>query len=495
LLFVFCFNIQFLFYFIFLSLFLFVKRMILQQTLFLAVALTSCRLATAQTGDEIAFDFFDYATTLPLNGAHFDGGKGFVSNWVVPNSVDCSIRAFNGNPNLVALGNSSMIGNSNDNDDPCAIIRRVADTDLAENASATSVERFVSVVFQRGTGETMCSLFIGERVDQFRNLERNAETIKVNGGAAEPYVGFHGYINGGTLKHAMSVNKNNMQRTEISLTDQNASPVLVVRLVLQPSSNNALVSYNFFMVPPSGSVQLSASSLSSPGVSVQFNTPWGIAIGAGSCFVAQVRIGTTFASVTRNTTMSTSSTVSTTTRPTTVTRSPPTPPPPTPVTTPSPPTPPTTQSPPTPTTTTTTSSTQSRTTTTAFSTAPTSVGTNSTSSNAADKMVDEGSIPIATIAGAAVSGAAVLLLLIALIVFLVFRARSRQKTEARSSTAAGAAAGDGATEMAMARESKASMSTDSTYGDLRLASQYSAVGLPDAGSTGVGHYSPMAMTN
>lgn len=466
------------------------EKMILPKTLFL-VALTSCRLATAQTGDEIAFDFFDYSTYMSLNDANLNGGKGFLSNWVVQaDDSDCSIRAFNGNPNLVALGNSSMIGNNNNNgNDPCAIVRRIADTDLGDNS--TPVERFVSVVFQRGTGDSLFSVFIGERVDQFRNIERNAETIKVGAGA-EPYVGMHGFISGGSLKTTLSVNRNNMQRTEVSLTDQNASPVLVVRFVLQPHQSSAQVSHNFFMVPPSGSVQLNISSLSSPGVAVQFNTRWGIAIGTGNCFVAQVRIGTTFASVMKNTTMSTSST--TMTRPTSV---PPTPPPPTPVTTPSPPTPPTTQSPPTPTT----SSTQTRTTTAVFTSstliASTSVGavdntTNSTSSNAADKMVDEGSLPIATIAGAAVSGGAVLLLLIALIVFLVLRARSRQKTEARSSTAP-VAAGDahGATEMAMARESKASMSTDSTYGDLRLASEYSAVGLPDAG----GHYAPMEMTN
>lgn len=115
--------------------------------------------------------------------------------------------------------------------------------------------------------------------------------------------------------------------------------------------------------------------------------------------------------------------------------------------------------------------------------------------------MDEASLPIAIIAGAAGGGVA-LLLLIALIVCILLRCRG-DRSEKKT-----VAAADSPMEMVTAREGNSDSGRD-TYGDLRLANnEYSSAGLSPSsgdslskseatsgvsGSGGDPHYSPMAM--
>jgi hypothetical protein len=87
---------------------------------------------------------------------------------------------------------------------------------------------------------------------------------------------------------------------------------------------------------------------------------------------------------------------------------------------------------------------------------------------ASDNLMDESSLPTAIIGGA-IGGGIAALCLIALVVFLVMRSRSKGPTKA--------AAADG-DEMATARESN-SMTNMDTYGNLRLVNVnvYSTAGL------------------
>jgi hypothetical protein len=100
----------------------------------------------------------------------------------------------------------------------------------------------------------------------------------------------------------------------------------------------------------------------------------------------------------------------------------------------------------------------------------------------ADNMMNEESLPVATIAGAVGGSIAALLIVGAIVAFFVLRSRRNKQQQSHSSLSLGDRQ---SVEMATTRESPSiAMSSNTTYGNLRLATtEYSTAGLPQQSGT------------
>jgi hypothetical protein len=117
-----------------------------QPTMFLPLVLLFVGLANAQTGAEIAYDLFDYAT---INDLASNGGRGFTAQWA--KSSACFARQFSPpqSPNFTSFAAKIQIGGGS-GEDACELRRSFA---MQFSAAAVATTGFVSfLLWSEGSG-------------------------------------------------------------------------------------------------------------------------------------------------------------------------------------------------------------------------------------------------------------------------------------------------------------------------------------------------------
>jgi hypothetical protein len=518
--------------------------MIIALSLSLGLLLLADEATPQQSAAELAYDLFNY-TNAPSIMKVLAGGSGFgpASNWLAPPTADCEAVSFNSltvRANATVYANTTMVGSRNDQ---CQIVRLLAIQTPPSNGT-----RWYSFVFKSDSvgggakGTAALAVALGEPA--FVSLWNTSLPFML---AGPPGAMRTGAVAISAIKRATSsnfaYNIAGSAAAEAHAVDTKG-PWTIFLFIRVSWVDNKLVNVHYapfdltvpaLEVSEARVLEKSATTVTSP-----ITDLLAISIAMSQIYVAQVRVGSTFNSVHRDvpggsikatvrptlaTTPSTTAGNSTTTTATTTT-----------------------------TTTTTTARSTSVVGTSASdnliatasadsSSSLAGSGTSSTcvasacavcvgvasckwcsadraatsgrctaalddglgacdfvtltSSGCAmvaepDKQIDDGSLPVSVIAGAAGGGVAALLL-IGLVVFLVLRSR-RRHTKQTPVPASGAGAATPDPEMSTTREAN---SSNNLYGDIRLTNVYSVAGLATQSASGSSggdpHYSPMAM--